>query len=236
VLLAYTVTLNSEETLVSRASGSVRVGYKELCKHLPAQNFFPCLCKTLESLFNVLHSHYGMMRWLQQRARELELEAAEAALRDDGGERAATAEGAMASRAEDGAVSAESGGGTGGEQARQVLVCTAEAMRRSVRTVWEMMVMRVGALLNASAAPDGAHFLQVRLGVPPPCAAAVFVSAAVRWRTRTSLVRTVWGSALRLLPELNTWGQVGVRTPSAGCVGARPSRASFGMPRAAATL
>ena len=74
VLLAYTVTLTSEETLVNRASNSARVGYKELCKHLPSENFFPCLCKTLESMFNLLRSHHGIMRWLQQRARELEAE------------------------------------------------------------------------------------------------------------------------------------------------------------------
>jgi len=49
------------------------------------------------------------------------------------------------------------------EQTRAMYAGTAEAMRRSARTVWEMQVMRVGALLNATAAPDGAHFLQVRM-------------------------------------------------------------------------
>ena len=54
---------------VVQASVGVRVHYRELCKYLPAEYFHPCLCKTLEAVFNLLCSHYRMMTWHLERSR-----------------------------------------------------------------------------------------------------------------------------------------------------------------------
>eukprot|EP00854_Cymbomonas_tetramitiformis_P005129 gene5129-6240_t len=71
VLLAYALTMDSDMDFMDGAGGANRKGriqYKEMCRHLSAEHFFPCLSKTLEILFDLLRSHHRTMQWHQRQA------------------------------------------------------------------------------------------------------------------------------------------------------------------------
>ena len=149
-LFYYQASQEADPALVQRRG---RLPYSDLCHHLPPSHFLPCLEKTYEMLFRVMHAYHTMMTWQHPKAAQAQ---------HPEGEKEGE-EGAVGLEEE-----AEGREGSGAEQlARQMRGDTTAAVRRSLergrKTVWELASRRAATLLSSDAlvATSATHFMQV---------------------------------------------------------------------------